>query len=157
MQLVIMMCVLPWFIDTVLLFRLAVVYPPHAGQRKAFWAVLALPLAIKATRVVLLVQFIRSYAGARPAENFLQGGAAELFAHLEDELARAEWALQLLENGYASALFLWRLRVAFRGSDRGRVAPGVEWNAKDGFMRQVRTLFWIATGNFVTPCKHLMI
>ncbi|EIN09811.1 hypothetical protein PUNSTDRAFT_133582 [Punctularia strigosozonata HHB-11173 SS5] len=62
---------------------------------------------------------------------------------------KVEWVSQIFDNGYASALFLWKIKGGFHhaASDSGRVTNG----SMDSLSGRLRMLFWIALTNFVFP------
>lgn len=56
---------------------------------------------------------------------------------------KVEWPLQMLDNAYASAIFLYRLRQS-RHVDSRIEQPTF-------YSKRISTLFWIAVSNFVFP------
>lgn len=132
-------------IDTILLVRLVSVYPPSYIGRRAFAALLAVPLLLKAARITNLGLFIKALADATrdPAiANMLIARIWEDAPYL-----KIEWFAQLFDNSYASGFFLYRLML--HNSEVGRVMS--RKTSESSFADTVRTLLWVAATNFVVP------
>ncbi|KAF9226669.1 hypothetical protein BS17DRAFT_697636 [Gyrodon lividus] len=130
-------------VDIVLLVRLTSVYPySHVGLRR-FVQVITLPVILKIARLVNLVMFIVVLAKAAKGPN-PEVAFSNLW--LTAPYLKIEWFAQLIDNIYASTLFLWKLGL------RTKTAPGaVTANSKLSFTKRLKTLFWIAVSNFVFP------
>ncbi|KAG1752574.1 uncharacterized protein EDB91DRAFT_1293316 [Suillus paluster] len=122
-------------VDTILLFRICSVYPPRYLTRQRFVALVSLPILLKVARVINLFLFIaaliRAAKGPDAGSNF---GST------------IEWFAQLVDNIYASSVFLWTL-WSKRVNKHGSVAS----NGKHSFRMRLQTLFWIALSNFTIP------
>ncbi|KAJ7816262.1 hypothetical protein B0H13DRAFT_2460435 [Mycena leptocephala] len=104
---------LSWITEAVLLVRIAATFP-----RARLPSLLAFPIAVKIARVVFNIFFTIQWA-----KGILQGGAINQFLVIKTIRPlwfQAGFILELVDNGYISALFLWRL------ADQGHLFNGTE-------------------------------
>ncbi|KAJ7174278.1 hypothetical protein C8R46DRAFT_646887 [Mycena filopes] len=132
---------LSWFTEAVLLIRIAAAFP-----RSQLPALLAFPVAIKIGRVVVNVLFSINWIKIT-----LRGGLANQFSIISTQPVwfQVGFILELADNGYISALFLWRLAEKghlFKSKAIGRVN-----SSKSSSVSRLQHLFWIASTNFVFP------
>ncbi|KIJ69980.1 hypothetical protein HYDPIDRAFT_104649 [Hydnomerulius pinastri MD-312] len=130
-------------VDIILLVRLISVHPySHVGPKR-FFLITALPITLKIGRFINLIMFVVALAKAANRPN---PGAAFANLWLTAPYLKIEWFAQLIDNIYASTVFLWTLRARNKGR-RGSVSI----NSKLSFTKRLQTLFWIAVSNFVFP------
>ncbi|KIK79742.1 hypothetical protein PAXRUDRAFT_95833, partial [Paxillus rubicundulus Ve08.2h10] len=148
-------------VDTILLVRLTSVYPySHVGPWR-FVQVIALPVILKIARFVNLVMFIVALAKAANGPN---PEVAFQTLWLTAPYLKIEWFCQLIDNIYASTLFLWKLRIRTKtgggavsvNSKRKLESSGFAQipdskSSSVSFTKRLKTLFWIAVSNFVFP------
>ncbi|KAF8993746.1 hypothetical protein BDZ89DRAFT_1030194 [Hymenopellis radicata] len=140
------MCLIPILVETILVVRVLIVYPLHEMSYKAI-AIVYIPIVLlKIGRLTdVLVFFITFYPTvANGTLNPIVLGKKSW----NSPTAKVAWTLQMVDNGYSSALFLWRLRHGI--SQTGRV-ESKNSSGKWSYISRVRSLFWIATSNFVFP------
>lgn len=130
-------------VDTILLFRICSVYPPRYLIWQRFAALVTLPVLLKVARVINLFLFIAALSRVAKGPN---GEAALGALWVSAPYLKIEWFAQLVDNIYASSVFLWTL-WSKRKNKRGSVTG----NAKFSLRSRLRTLFWIALSNFTIP------
>jgi hypothetical protein len=128
---------------------LITVYPYVPGRLGSFVAIMTLPIVVKIARVIVTTLFLLDYSKGAGMVNPVTMGTAATLAGADPKLPKIEWALQMVDNGYASALFLWKLRLGFRSQDSGRLT--ISGTSSGSFASRIRELFWIAVSNFVIP------
>ncbi|CAK5263010.1 unnamed protein product [Mycena citricolor] len=131
----------PWLAEFVLLFRVCIVFP-----RAQLPFVLAFSVLLKIGRGVINILFTIGWAkGLFRPETMNQ---FEVLEQLNPVYFKLGYTLELLDNAYISALFLWRLgrtgRV-FNSESIGR------FDHKESYSDRLKNLFWIASTNFVFP------
>jgi hypothetical protein len=101
-------CILPWTFDLPLLLRVWAVYPPRTTTRTFTISIFAFPVLVKLTRLAVLIVFAARWKVDvnKNSDIFL---AAEITLK-KYPLSKVEWVLQILDNTYVSAIFLYRLR-----------------------------------------------
>ncbi|KAI0051147.1 hypothetical protein FA95DRAFT_391860 [Auriscalpium vulgare] len=131
----------PLFIDSILLFRLLAFYPVQLTPPRTLSALLSVPVAVKFGRLATLLAFLVTYPMDRlrgPRVDAVQGliwGRGSLIVIL--------FALQALDNAYASSLFLYKLwRFRKKGKNTG---------TSNDVLARVPAAFTIALGNYVFP------
>jgi len=135
---------MPWITEAVLVVRVVVVYAP-AYQSSRIALLLAFTIAVKVARAAINIVFLVQWKRSTSSGSVNQFSTTE---SLNGWMIKAAWILELLDNGYISFLFLWRLnRQAhiFNGEKVGRV------DSRDSFTNKLKSLFWIASTNFVFP------
>ncbi|KAJ6496768.1 hypothetical protein DFH09DRAFT_1103559 [Mycena vulgaris] len=139
---------LPVLMDTILIVRLVVVYPPRMISWPRRLAVFGPPLIFKILRVANLMVFIIKWTKLfKDYPNPILAGQA-LWGS-DEPWTRIEWFSQVFDNCYASVLFILRLQEGRSLNDtNGSVSMGKI--ASHG--SRLRSLFFIALGNFVFPC-----
>ncbi|KAG0709847.1 hypothetical protein DFH29DRAFT_820348 [Suillus ampliporus] len=130
-------------IDTILLFRICSVYPPRYLTWQRFATLVSLPILLKVARVINLFLFIAALARAAKGPD---GEAALAALWAQAPYLKIEWFAQLVDNIYASSVFLWTL-----WSKRKNNSGSVTGNVKHSFRGRLQTLFWIALSNFTIP------
>ncbi|KAH7916299.1 hypothetical protein BJ138DRAFT_1108944 [Hygrophoropsis aurantiaca] len=131
-------------VDTILLVRLLSVYPrPYIGWRR-FLSLVTLPVIMKIARVINLFLFIAALTNAAKGSN-----APAVFAGLwlHAPYLKIEWFAQLIDNSYASIVFMWTLHTR----NKSRRESATVSISKLSFGKRLKTLFWIALSNFVIP------
>ncbi|KAJ7631312.1 hypothetical protein DFH06DRAFT_1140565 [Mycena polygramma] len=113
---------LSWLTEAILLVRIAVAFP-----QAQLPLLLAFPIAIKIGRAVIGILFSVQWT-----RKILAGGAVNQFAIIQSlnlVWFKSGFVLELVDNGYVSGLFLWRLAKGghlFDGSKIGRFTPRSE-------------------------------
>lgn len=139
------MVILPLFIESILLFRVYVVYPPRlipfSRALTIYIPLIVLKLARLTNDIVFIVQFSIKSRGV---------GDSTQLSPLAFGMpgCKIEWILQVIDNTTISAFFLWRLHEVKSFSLR------FNENQSSGarrYQRRLAMLFWIAAGNFVFP------
>ncbi|KAJ7249715.1 hypothetical protein C8J57DRAFT_687390 [Mycena rebaudengoi] len=131
----------PWIAEAVLVVRIAAVFP-----RRKWPQLLAFPIAVKAARIVFTVIFF-----IRWGKMILRGLSNEydILGTFRMEF-KVLFCLELLDNTYASFIFLWRLNHQRR--DSTPIARLSSSNSNEtSYTRKLQTLFWIASTNFIFP------
>jgi hypothetical protein len=131
------------FVDTILLFRICSVYPLRYLTWQRFVLLVSLPVLLKVARVINLFLFIAALTRAAKGPN-AEATLAALWAAAP--YLKIEWFAQLVDNIYASSVFLWAL-----WSKRKDKQGSVTGNVKFSFRMRLQTLFWIALSNFIIP------
>ncbi|KAH7887558.1 hypothetical protein F5I97DRAFT_849158 [Phlebopus sp. FC_14] len=137
------------FVDIILLVRLISVHPyTHVGPKR-FIQLIALPVILKIARFVNLFMFVAALAKVARAPN-----AEAVFANLwlTAPYLKIEWFSQLIDNIYASSVFLWTVHARSKNSH-----GSVTINERLSFGRRLKTLFWIALSNFVFPALFSVV
>lgn len=108
-------------------------------------ALLALPVIIKLARAVINIFYLvqwHSHSSISPVDS----RALTVCAIWS---VQSSWILELLDNTYISALFL--LRLGSHVYTSLRLSDSSEGSSQSTFVMKLRTLFWIASTNFVFP------
>ncbi|KAJ7157797.1 hypothetical protein C8R46DRAFT_958768 [Mycena filopes] len=143
---------LPVFMDTILLVRLFIVYPPQTISWPGRLLVFGPPILFKLVRVSNLAVFMVRWTNL--IKLTAGGGLSPLQAGQTlwgtQPWTKIEWFFQVFDNCYASVLFLLRVH-------QGRVVNAQSGaigttGKKDSHASKLRSLFFIAVGNFVFPC-----
>ncbi|KAG7450751.1 uncharacterized protein BT62DRAFT_533484 [Guyanagaster necrorhizus] len=133
---------LPLFTESILVVRVLTVYPLKRTPRLIL-AIVYIPLCfLKAARLINIlifwsVWFPTIVAGGNPI-----AVAQQSWDFPSDKI---EWFLQIFDNGYASALFLYRLRGS--RSINGRI--DCTRRPATSYSKHLSALFWISVSNFV--------
>jgi len=137
----------PIFVDSILLLRLAAVFPYHRTPRITWFGVMLFPIAMKIFRIVNISIFshhIQSVFGANDPELEVAASIIQIGTWINTKL---EWIAQLLDNTYMSAVFLWRLHTTYSFNNQVSFLK----NDSTSFSSKLLSLMWIATFNFVFP------
>ncbi|KZV70210.1 hypothetical protein PENSPDRAFT_685717 [Peniophora sp. CONT] len=137
---IITLLVPPMFFDTVLLFRTLAFFPVQLRTDKLLLCLLTVPVLIKTARVVVVLVFMVTYPMDRlslPGIKAVQG-----LVWGEGPLVMSLFALQAIDNAYASLIFLYKL-YDFRKDG--------EHILHDEVMTRLPAIFLIALGNCVFP------
>ncbi|VDC00759.1 unnamed protein product [Peniophora sp. CBMAI 1063] len=137
---IITLLVPPMFTDTVLLFRALVFFPVQLRTDKQLLYILAVPILVKIARIVVVLVFMITYPMDRlslPGIEAVQG-----LVWGEGPLVMSLFALQAVDNAYASLIFLYKL-YDFRKDG--------EHFLHDEVMTRLPAIFLIALGNCVFP------
>ncbi|KAG2042215.1 hypothetical protein BDR03DRAFT_854103 [Suillus americanus] len=132
------------FVDTILLFRICSVYPPRYIAWQRFVVLVSLPVLLKVARVINLSLFIAALIRAAKGPN-AEAVLAALW--VAAPYLKIEWFAQLVDNIYASSVFLWTL-WSKRKNKHGSISTH---SALVSFRMRLQTLFWIALSNFIIP------
>ncbi|KAI0317790.1 hypothetical protein OF83DRAFT_1058033 [Amylostereum chailletii] len=138
----------PVLIDAILLFRLLAFYPVQLTLPRTLATVLAFPILVKLARIGLAIAFMVTYPVDR-----LGGARSQVIAGLlwgRGTLVEAIFALQALDNAYASSIFLYKLyRFRKNGQNvRPFARPRI---LQDEVLIRLPSIFLIALGNYVFP------
>ncbi|KAI0742282.1 hypothetical protein C8Q80DRAFT_1108454 [Daedaleopsis nitida] len=140
---------LPISVQSILLFRVVAIYPPHFMSwryRLLIYGPFAILLVTRVVNASICIAKIEEGVGL--FANTYQ------VSQLEWNLpyAKIEWFLQLFYDTYASTLFLLRLR---QGRRLARSHGGVDSTStnppRTSYASRLGTLWWIAVSNFVFP------
>lgn len=137
---------MPWITEAVLLLRVIVVFRPtlYARVRNAV-LLLAFPVVVKLARAAINVIYLVQWSRFTKFTSISSVNPRAL-AVCDLWIVEVSWILELLDNGYISGLFLWRLGSHVYQFSNVRLASG-----ESRFIRKLKTLFWIASTNFVFP------
>jgi len=127
----------PMLIESILMVRLAAVYPLRTVGHLKWCLILAPPILFKIGRIINAGFAIADLVAAGNNSNIDRWGVLAF--------AKVEWVLQLVDNSYASCLFLWRLRDRVSKPSENRLTGSVIFD-------QLQAIFYIAVSNFVLPC-----
>ncbi|KAG6326593.1 hypothetical protein ID866_12496 [Astraeus odoratus] len=138
-------------VDLILLLRLISVYPVHHLGVPRFALLIAIPVLLKIARLVNVVIFTKELADAMHGPN-----AAQNMAHLwlTTPCLKIDWTSQVIDNTYASAAFLWRIRKQL-ASRQGVTSD--EYSPRTTFAGRLRALSRIALSNFVIPALFSIV
>ncbi|KAK0446448.1 uncharacterized protein EV420DRAFT_903006 [Desarmillaria tabescens] len=131
---------LPLFSESILVLRVLTVYPLRRTSRSTLMIVYIPLCCMKVARLVnILVYWVTWFP------TILAGGNPIAVAQQSWQLPseKIEWFLQMLDNAYASAIFLYRLRQSRH--------VGCRVEQPTSYSKRISTLFWIAVSNFVFP------
>ncbi|KAI0751545.1 hypothetical protein C8Q80DRAFT_1098839, partial [Daedaleopsis nitida] len=133
----------------ILLIRIIAVYPPRTLSWVACACIYGILTVIMVARIVNVFIAFREILEATVASNNAYVAAE---AAWNSPYVRVEWALQLCYDIYASILFLVRLGEGFQVCSHA-LAQTIPLSLPLGshISSRLRTLFWIATTNFVFP------
>ncbi|KAF9040442.1 hypothetical protein BDZ89DRAFT_1035087 [Hymenopellis radicata] len=136
---------LPWITEFVLIFRVLVVYSSYSRTRLGM--IIAFPVVMKLARAGIFIHFLVLWNQLTATSTVQQYLIAE---GLPRWIHECGWILELFDNMYISALFLWQLASQghiFNGQSVGRHSDGGKYSVTN----QLRTLFWIASTNLIFP------
>ncbi|KAI9567164.1 hypothetical protein HD554DRAFT_1031848 [Boletus coccyginus] len=125
-------------VDLILFIRLVTVYPLTQVGPRRFALITFLPILLKVLRVVNVIIFLKLE---------IESGSNAMNTYFTLPNLKIEWAAQVVDNTYASIMFLWTIR--------GRRTT--EYLSDSTIARQttltyrLRSLFRIALSNFVIP------
>ncbi|EJF60337.1 hypothetical protein DICSQDRAFT_147987 [Dichomitus squalens LYAD-421 SS1] len=132
----------PTMADFVLLLRVYAVYPPHRLSPVTRSAIYGPLVLMKVARLVNMIMYgVNMGTTTEPV-------AAEFRAWATPE-AKIAWFLQTFDNTFTSILFLSRLIQGQKNNSQLTIASSSR--SADSYLSRLRTLFWIATSNFVFP------
>ncbi|KAJ6499520.1 hypothetical protein C8R47DRAFT_1110993 [Mycena vitilis] len=145
----------PIFVDTILLFRLYIVYPPRSISWLRRLVIFGPPIVFKLVRAACVTVFVVQWSKAinTGSESNLSAGQA-LWG--SQPWTKMEWFLQVFDNCYASTLFIIRIhqgRVTARSLSNATGTTG----KRQSHASKSRSLFFIALGNFVFPCMLSLV
>ncbi|KAJ7586375.1 hypothetical protein C8J56DRAFT_1051748 [Mycena floridula] len=143
---------MPWITEGILLLRIVVVFRSTHGGVLPMASLLALPISLKMARAVINILVLMSWWKRKDLTfGGVQFEASESL-ELNTWMPKASWIMELVDNGYVSFLFLWRLNGQghlFDGSKIGRV------DTRRSITSKIKSLFWIASTNFFFPLVFL--
>ncbi|KAF9011981.1 hypothetical protein BDQ17DRAFT_1345237 [Cyathus striatus] len=134
------------FIDSILLFRVVSVFPVATTSTNKLVLIFGPLIVLKIGRTVDILIFLSKFVKKTLHLRAVQSDLALVAKNMPEDIIG--WALQLVDNGLCSAIFLWKLREARTLSGR---FYGSEEKLKYTYASKLRDLFWIATSNFVFP------
>ncbi|PFH46738.1 hypothetical protein AMATHDRAFT_69230 [Amanita thiersii Skay4041] len=138
----------PILTESILLLRVFTVYPYRTTPRWAFILIVILVMSLKLARIVnITADFVlmnRAIKGLTSSALAGQAAWGDV-----GPTPKIEWALQVAENGVASALFLYKLNLhnAFRSEDHTTQST----RRRGSYASIVKGLFWISVSNFIFP------
>ncbi|KAF9040421.1 hypothetical protein BDZ89DRAFT_1129027 [Hymenopellis radicata] len=136
---------LPWITDIALIFRVVIVYGAYSRTRLA--VIIIFPVIMKLARAGVIIAFLVLWNQRTTTSTVQPYIVAKDLPHWIHECG---WTLELIDNTYISALFLWQLASQghiFNGQSVGRHSDGGKYSVTN----QLRTLFWIASTNLIFP------
>ncbi|EIN04601.1 hypothetical protein PUNSTDRAFT_47283 [Punctularia strigosozonata HHB-11173 SS5] len=153
---------LPWLSEAVLILRIVAVF----GSNKArLVPVLIFPIVLKCLRASLIIFYLQRWWLISSATG--PSNPVALTRLTQSWTPKVLSITEMLDNGYASAVFLFQLRSQSSVHRNGHISTGNSGKCKDfylkprrsltleaytdSFRNKVRILFWIATTNFVVP------
>ncbi|KAK0432685.1 uncharacterized protein EV420DRAFT_1284203 [Desarmillaria tabescens] len=142
---------LPLFTESILVLRVMTVYPLKSTPRLTL-AIVYIPLCcLKVARLANILVFWGIWF-----PDILAGGNPIVVAQQSWDFPcdKIEWSLQMFDNAYASALFLYCLRSSRRVNGRIECARSKRPTSKScrrKYSERLSTLFWISVSNFVFP------
>ncbi|GLB39318.1 hypothetical protein LshimejAT787_0604800 [Lyophyllum shimeji] len=139
---------MPWITEAVLLVRVIVVFAPNL-RRSQMAALLAFPVTIKAARAAINIIFLVEWHRKTATGAVNQFSTTQSLA--DSWLVKASWVLELVDNAYISFLFLWRLGTQGHLFDESKAERVNSSNSKASFPDKLKSLFWIASTNFIFP------
>ncbi|KAH7924760.1 hypothetical protein BV22DRAFT_1012674 [Leucogyrophana mollusca] len=128
--------VAPLLVDCILLLRLYAVFPRRTTPRVQWLAIIGIPVLIKIGRLINIIIFLTYYSRIYTSAD---AGGGEILLTSRLPSIKIEWFLQMFDNVFSSALFLWRVNHQ-RLFDKNQTVS-----------QKVKHLFWISTSNFVFP------
>ncbi|PIL26376.1 hypothetical protein GSI_12132 [Ganoderma sinense ZZ0214-1] len=136
----------PLCAESVLIFRVVAVYPPHILSRTRRLALYGPIVLLKVTRVINAFYFIHLLLGGPHA----QDPYALIQSIWRVPNGKLEWFLQLVDDTYVSGIFLYRLHAGTRNAV-GRLPLHSASARSSRYLERLKTLFWISVSNFVFP------
>ncbi|OJT12738.1 hypothetical protein TRAPUB_10715 [Trametes pubescens] len=142
-----MTILVPNFAELVLLFRVIAVYPPRTLSWRRKVLIYAPIVAFKTLHIVNAVVFIVRWVRLKKntVNPLLTGQEAWSLPN-----AKIKWFVQFFDTIYVSTLFLVRLKQS-ASQDNIRISVAHKDSLAQTFPARLRTLFWIATSNFMIP------
>lgn len=144
---------MPWITEAILLLRVIVVFRSACVPVLHMFLLLVFPILFKVTRAVINILFLLKLKAVTvdTGSNTLNQFSATV--SVGKGLIKMGWILELIDNGYISALFLWRLAMQAHAFDDIQVTSiySNHSSPENSFTNKLQTLFWIASTNFVFP------
>ncbi|KAJ7588092.1 hypothetical protein C8J56DRAFT_827326 [Mycena floridula] len=140
---------MPWISEAVLLVRVIVVFRPTYQRMSNMVLLLGFPVVIKTARAVINIMFLVQWK-----RNTSSSGAVNQFnttQSLDTWMPKVDWILELFDNAYISFLFLWRLGTQAHLFDAATIGRVEAADSRGSLTSKLKTLFWIASTNFVFP------
>ncbi|THU85247.1 hypothetical protein K435DRAFT_869486 [Dendrothele bispora CBS 962.96] len=135
------------FIDSILFFRLVVIFPSTLLPSKKLAAIFGPLLFMKLGRITTLILFIVQYLDK--TKTLPSDDPLIFFPVVKDMPAiRAVWGLQIIDNAICSFLFIYRLHQIKSFSLR---------LSNSSYRQRLRTLLLISISNFVFPVIFVII
>lgn len=130
---------IPLFVDCIILLRLMALFPRRTTPPFTWFLVLCIPVIVKVIRCANITFFVVSEIkriNSFPKNSFVDLASA-LFNMAPS--VKIEWIIQVFDDLFSSAPFLWRLYK------NGLFISGSSFAAK------IKAAFWISTYSFVFP------
>jgi len=138
---------MPWITGAILILRVIIIFAPLYVSRWQLAPLFVFPFAMKVARAVLIIVFVIQWRKKTSQGVHNQFTAT---AQLGTWVVKASWILEMLDNGYISLLFLWRL--GSQGHLFNRVQQGTLLKEqRSSFSDRLLSLFWITSTNFIFP------
>ncbi|KIJ35697.1 hypothetical protein M422DRAFT_77308, partial [Sphaerobolus stellatus SS14] len=138
----------PILVDCILILRLSAVYPSSLTRPLVRIAILLPPILSTAARIACVTFVLHEWSVLSS-----RGATAEVASRIvwpNNPFIIADWVIQLFENAYSSALFVYRLRARKAFSSRMYRERACEASLKS-FATRLRAVFYIAVCNWVFP------
>ncbi|KAJ7693216.1 hypothetical protein B0H17DRAFT_839329, partial [Mycena rosella] len=147
---------MPVLMDTILIVRLFAVYPPHMVSWPRRCAIFGPPIIFKLLRVANLMIFIIKWTRLiKDYETPILAG--QVLWGSDEPWTRIEWFSQVFDNFYASVLFILRLQQGRYVNENTALFLNLNLDVLASHGSRLRSLFFIALGNFVFPCLLSLI
>ncbi|KAF9467113.1 hypothetical protein BDZ94DRAFT_1249604 [Collybia nuda] len=131
----------PVFIDSILLFRLLAFFPRPQTPRHTLAAILATPILVKCGRFIAVVLYLHTFTHSSGKLPSVLLAAQSTWPR--NPYIMTEFILQMVDNFYASAFFLYKL---YQFQHEGKTDT-----RSRTLISHIRALFLIALGNFIFP------
>ncbi|KAL4075467.1 hypothetical protein J3A83DRAFT_1975525 [Scleroderma citrinum] len=128
----------PLFYDSILLTRLLMLYPVEVTPVLQLFRIFGFPVCIKCCRLVVLSLYLHQFIQSTKSLLSLEQHAEATW--FRNPYITAEWTMQILDNMYCVAFFLYKLH-----SRTSRIQQ------TNTVTERIRRIFFIAIANFVFP------
>ncbi|KAH8818938.1 hypothetical protein DL96DRAFT_1622450 [Flagelloscypha sp. PMI_526] len=140
--------ILPTYVDCILAVRLYIVYPRNMTSSPLLALIFTPVIALKVLRIVNAIYYLIRYSQQLERDPSMWDAFVALWN--ETPCMQIEWIAGLVDNCWASAWLVWRLRcdVMVRGSSSDMVVTNGIIN---NLSRHLRILFYLGLSSFVFP------
>ncbi|GJE96435.1 hypothetical protein PsYK624_126320 [Phanerochaete sordida] len=136
----------PVLVGSVLFVRIFAVYPWSRISNLTKVLAYGVPIVLRVARTVnITLNLGLIYRGGGSDRSSSLGVIGASANDWQRSSTKVECTLQLIDNTYVSALFLWKLRQA------AKLSASIRLKSSNSYARRIRSLMWIAVSNFVIP------